>query len=166
MAMGISLAFVVLAGVLVLRVGSVAVLSPTSLLRMWMEYRIEQAKPEADHQRELVRASWNDSDAPPWAGSHEYSTRFEGFYFDLGVAGFYYEALNCTGITELAWGKVASVEGALVRLDVQQDLIAERSPFGFDTEVRIVPGAISVSSSGTRSWRGSVLIPQPAARTR
>ncbi|NOT30010.1 MAG: hypothetical protein HOP15_06125 [Planctomycetes bacterium] len=148
MAMGASLAWAVFVALVpVLKSGTISVYSPANLRHIRNQLRVKELQPRADLHRERLRASWSEASPPSWSGSYRHSDGFEHLDLDLGADGFYYEAHNCTGTTELGWGKVAGVEGTLVRLEIQEHVIVERpSPdedrrqrFRFSTELYVVP---------------------------
>ena len=97
-------------------------------VELWNQYQVELARSQADLYREQVLASLNEGTPGDWCGSYHYSNGFEGCVLDLGPGGFHYEASNCTGTTELAYGKITSVEGTRIRLEFLEQVIVERPP--------------------------------------
>jgi len=125
-ALGTSLALSLVSVPLILQTGTVAVLGPANLLRIWNACRAARLEPQADRIREQIRASWGEG-APAWSGSYSHSNGFEGFELDLGPAGFYFEARACIGTQELAFGKIANVDGERIRLEIDEHVIVEQA---------------------------------------
>jgi hypothetical protein len=119
---------------------------PSAETREFLELqaRLDALRPEADRHRVAVLASLTKSSGEPWSGAYAWSNGYESIEFDIGPAGFYYERGTDYGpfTVELAYGTIASVEGALIRLRIDEDLI-------------VLPGEIAndEAHSGRRRFR-------------
>jgi len=105
-----------------------------------------RAPPELSAHHDAVRASLATA-SEEWCGTYAWSNGFERHALLLGPGDFTFEARGCEGITEYAFGSVASVEGARVRLSVTEHVVRDDSgparggcrDFAFSAELYVVP---------------------------
>jgi hypothetical protein len=100
---------------------------PSAETREFLELqaRLDALRLEADRHRAAVLASLTKSSGEPWSGAYAWASGYGGIEFDIGAAGFYYErTVDYAPFTvELAYGTIASVEGPLVRLHIDEHLV-------------------------------------------
>jgi len=120
---------------------------------LWNNLRLERALPAAEDFRKQVLASLTEGSLPEWCGSYAFSSGFGGPRLDLGPGGFYYEQAVDYGppfMVELAYGKVASVDGGRIRLEFLEHVFVEREepregqrqPFRLSAELCSVPWGV------------------------
>jgi len=103
--------------------------------------------PEAREMRERILGTLAAPGVPAWAGDYVNSDGFVSLRLTLGSEEYVYEHSHCTGVGELSYGTVESVDGARVLLrpafHVRPDEPAEttserRSAFAFERELVVV----------------------------
>jgi len=108
---------------------------------------IQRAQPAANLHRQEILAGMEAGLHEDWEGSYAWSNGFESRVMDLNRRGFCYEYSHCTGTGELAYGRVASVEGSRVHLAFLFRECVDESPrdgranFRMDDELYSVPWA-------------------------
>lgn len=99
--------------------------SPPPVDPIWLAKmeRLGQISPLAIEQRKRLMASLKEGAAGEWCGDYESSDGYAGYDLVLAPEGFYFQSHSCLGTRELAYGKVMSVEGSRIRLELVEDVV-------------------------------------------
>lgn len=134
-----------IAGTIVILAAISAGLQPTALIQ---RIELEAARLRSVWPRNLILSDLSDNPPGEWAGTYEWSNRYEHRVVNLGPRGFFYEYRHCTGTGELAYGDVTSVDGLRVHLKSRFRICLEeprerestrRSDFGWEDELYSIP---------------------------
>lgn len=113
-----------------------------------MACRVPEVDPVAEEHRRRILVDLSAGGHEAWAGTYQHSNGFEHRVLDLSPRGFFYEYSHCTGTGELAYGEIASVQGALIRLKPLFRVVADepraeeptrRTDFRFEEELYSIP---------------------------
>lgn len=79
-----------------------------------------------------------------WCGSWKYSNGLGGHTFEVGPAGFYYEAFGCNGWIEIALGRIEHADPFKLQILMDLHVVSEKyaaggHPFTFGPVLYIVP---------------------------
>nr|WP_281720038.1 hypothetical protein [Nitrosomonas nitrosa] len=103
---------------------------------------------DAEAARAAILESLEADAQPNWAGRYGWANGYERKYFDISATEFSYKYDHCTGIGELAYGKVDRVENGRIVLkprfhrdlrEPRADAADRRADFHFECELYTVP---------------------------